>query len=94
MATGAGEPLVGTRADAVDTLAVAEVAKRIDRTQQYRVIIGHCGDPEAGQALLQAFTALVPCVQAWCVESGPAIGAHAGPGALVISYQPVIPESV
>jgi fatty acid-binding protein DegV len=36
----------------------------------------------------------VPCVQAWCVESGPAIGAHAGPGALVISYQPVIPESV
>jgi len=28
------------------------------------------------------------------VESGPAIGAHAGPGALVISYQPVIPESV
>ena len=70
------------------------VAKRIDRAQQYRAIIGHCGDPEAGQALLQAFTALVPCVQAWCVESGPAIGAHAGPGALVISYQPVIPESV
>jgi DegV family protein with EDD domain len=70
------------------------VAKRIDRTQQYRAIIGHCGDPEAGQALLQAFTALVPCTQAWCVESGPAIGAHAGPGALVISYQPVVTETV
>lgn len=70
------------------------VAKRIDHTQRYRAIIGHCGDAEAGQALLKAFTALVPCTQAWCVESGPAIGAHAGPGALVISYQPVIPESV
>ncbi|MFY8206375.1 MAG: DegV family protein [Arenimonas sp.] len=70
------------------------VAKRIDCTQQYRAIIGHCGDAEAGQALLQAFTALVPCAQAWCVESGPAIGAHAGPGALVISYQPVLKESV
>jgi DegV family protein with EDD domain len=71
---------------------VRHVAKRIDRTQQYRAIIGHCGDPEAGQALLQAFTALVPCTQAWCVETGPAIGAHAGPGALVISYQPVALE--
>ena len=65
------------------------VAKRIDRSKRYRAIIGHCDDLAAGQALLKEFTARVDCEQAWCVETGPAVGAHAGPGALVISLQPV-----
>lgn len=65
------------------------VAKRVDQSQTYRVIIGHCDDLEAGQRLLQVFTGLIRCEQAWCVQTGPAVGAHAGPGALVISLQPV-----
>jgi len=65
------------------------VAQRIDGTRRYRVIVGHCDDLEAGQALLREFTGLIDCAQAWCVETGPAVGAHAGPGALVISLQPV-----
>jgi len=65
------------------------VAQRIDRSRRYRVIIGHCDDLEAGQALLREFTGQIDCAQAWCVETGPAVGAHAGPGALVISLQPL-----
>jgi fatty acid-binding protein DegV len=53
------------------------------------VIIGHCGDLQAGQLLQEEFTRLVPCAQSWCVETGPAVGAHAGPGALVVALQPV-----
>jgi fatty acid-binding protein DegV len=29
------------------------------------------------------------CRESWLVETGPAVGAHAGPGALVVSLQPV-----
>jgi uncharacterized protein len=57
------------------------------------VIIGHCGDLQAGQLLQEEFSRLVPCAQSWCVETGPAIGAHAGPGALVIALQPVTTAS-
>ena len=69
------------------------VVKRIDRNTSYRVIIGHCGDPQAGQLLQEEFARLVPGAQSWCVETGPAIGAHAGPGALVIALQPVTAAS-
>lgn len=69
------------------------VAKRVDRSASYRVIIGHCGDLQAGQLLQEEFTRLVPCEQSWCVETGPAIGAHAGPGALVVALQPVPPDA-
>ncbi len=69
------------------------VAKHIDLSQRYRVIIGHCDDLASGQLLLQEFCALINCEQAWCVETGPAVGAHAGPGALVISFQPVLEEA-
>ena len=66
------------------------VAKHIDLSQRYRVIIGHCDDLAGGQLLQQEFCALVNCEQSWCVETGPAVGAHAGPGALVISLQPIL----
>jgi DegV family protein with EDD domain len=66
------------------------VAKHIDLKLRYRIIIGHCGDQVAGQLLLKEFCALVNCEQSWCVETGPAVGAHAGPGALVISLQPIL----
>jgi DegV family protein with EDD domain len=67
----------------------AYVAKRLDCNQHYRTIVGHCGDEAAGQKLLAEFTGLVDCSEAWCVETGSAIGAHGGPGCLVVSVQPV-----
>lgn len=67
----------------------AYVAKRLDRSQRYRAIIGHCGDAGAGQRLLQEFRQRVDCAESWCVETGSAVGAHGGPGCLVISVQPL-----
>ena len=41
------------------------------------------------KSLLQQLRNLLDCQDAWLVETGPAIGAHAGPGALVVSMLPV-----
>jgi uncharacterized protein len=68
------------------------VIKQIDQAQRWRLIVGHCGAEEEGQELLQAMKAKMDWDQAWCVETGPAVGAHAGPGALVISIQPVLED--
>ena len=54
------------------------------------MIVGHCDAAEEGEALLAELKKLIPLQDAWCVETGPAVGAHAGPGALVISLQPVL----
>jgi DegV family protein with EDD domain len=67
----------------------AYVARRLDHDRRWRVIVGHCDAHADGAAALQAMRALLDCDQAWLVETGPAIGAHAGPGALVISVQEV-----
>ncbi len=67
----------------------AYVARRLDRSLRWRVIVGHCDAHADGAAALQAMRALLDCEQAWLVETGPAIGAHAGPGALVISVQAI-----
>ena len=67
----------------------AYVGKRVDRHLRWRLIVGHCDAAEAGSTVLATLRALIDCQQAWLVETGPAIGAHAGPGALVISLQPV-----
>ena len=67
----------------------AYVARRLDQTQRWRVIVGHCDAHADGVAALQAMRALIDCEQGWLVETGPAVGAHAGPGALVISVQAI-----
>ena len=67
------------------------VAKRVDRGLRWRVIVGHCDAAADGEALLQAVRGLLDCHEAWLVETGPAIGAHAGPNTLVLSLQPVAP---
>ena len=64
------------------------VAKRLDRSLRWRVIVGHCDAHADGELLLGKLQELLDCQDAWLVETGPAVGAHAGPGALVISVQP------
>lgn len=69
----------------------AYVAKRLPRASRWRLIVGHCDSAEDGQRLLDNLLARLDVAQGWLVETGPAIGAHAGPGALVVSVQPVSP---
>lgn len=67
----------------------AYVARRVDRNKRWRLIVGHCDARADGEALRAALMTRLQCQDAWLVDTGPAIGAHAGPGALVISLQPV-----
>lgn len=64
------------------------VARRLPKAR-WRLIVGHCDSAADGQALLDALRARLDCAEGWLVETGPAVGAHAGPGALVVSVQPV-----
>lgn len=65
------------------------IAKRVTPGQRWRVIVGHCDSAADGEALRLALLDLLDCDGSWLVETGPAVGAHAGPGALVVSLQPV-----
>ena len=65
------------------------VARRVQPGQRYRVIVGHCDALADGELLLSRLKSLIDCQDAWLAQTGPAVGAHAGPGALVISLQPV-----
>lgn len=64
------------------------VARRLNPARRYRLIVGHCdcaGDAERVQASLLAQVRGIDRI--WLVETGVAIGAHAGPGSLVIGVQ-------
>ena len=67
----------------------AYVAKRVDRGARWRLMVGHCDALADGETLLAALRARLPLTDSWLVETGPAVGAHAGPGTLVVSLQPV-----
>ena len=67
----------------------AYVARRLPRGQRWRVMVGHCDCADDGAALLTALRERLDCVDAWLVEAGPAVGAHAGPQTLVVAAQPV-----
>ncbi len=70
----------------------AYVAKRagkaLGKHTRLRAIIGHCDAREDGERLLAALRGRLDLVDAHLVETGPAIGAHAGRRTLVASLQP------
>ncbi|TNJ33893.1 DegV family protein [Arenimonas terrae] len=66
----------------------AYVAKRVDRGARWRLMVGHCDALADGETLLAALRARLDLADSWLVETGPAVGAHAGPGTLVVSLQP------
>ena len=87
---GVGGVLLG-KSDMVGKFA-RFVLKRLDRRRAWRLIVAHGNSPEAGAALREALVAGLPDVQAsWLVELGPALGVHAGPGALVVGAQEYTP---
>jgi DegV family protein with EDD domain len=70
----------------------AAVARGLDRDRAYRVIVGHCDAAEDAETLSQALRARIPRIdRIWTIEAGSAIGAHAGPGSLLVGLLPVEP---
>ena len=67
----------------------AYVAKHVPDGPRWRLIVGHCDAADDGAAVLATLRMHLPVDEAWLVETGPAVGAHAGPGALVACLQPV-----
>ena len=64
------------------------IARRLDPARRYRLIVGHCdcaGDAERVRDTLIERVRGIDRI--WLVETGIAIGTHAGPGSLVIGVQ-------
>ncbi|KRD77296.1 DegV family protein [Lysobacter sp. Root983] len=64
------------------------VALRLPRNASWRAIVGHCDAYDDGARLLECLRRRIDLAEAHLVETGPAIGAHAGRGALLVSVQP------
>ncbi|MET0717403.1 MAG: DegV family protein [Pseudoxanthomonas sp.] len=66
----------------------ARVARKLPAGNRWRVIVGHCDAPEEGGRLLAALQERIDISESFVVETGAAIGAHAGRGALIVAVQP------
>lgn len=64
------------------------LAKRVLKAAGWRLIVGHADARADGERLFAALHERLPVVAGHLVEVGPAIGAHAGPGTLVVGLQP------
>lgn len=70
----------------------SRVARGFKAAARVRAIVGHCDALDAGErALARLLTELPQLEQAHLVAAGTAIGAHAGPGSLVIGLQALPP---
>lgn len=75
------------RRNAADAFA-RYLAKRVPKAIGWRLIVGHADARVDGERLFAALHERLPVVAGHLVEVGPAIGAHAGPGTLVVGLQP------
>jgi len=65
------------------------IARRLDHAQRWRIIVGHCDNAREAKACIDGLRALLPHIESlWEAEAGTAIGAHAGPGAVIVGAQP------
>lgn len=66
----------------------AVVAGRARGARRWRAIVGHCDAPDQAASLAGALRERIAGMETvWVTENGPAIGAHAGPGTLVVGLQ-------
>ena len=66
----------------------ATVARRIPAHGACRAVVGHCDASEDAAQLAAVLRDVLPQLgKVWVVETGPAIGVHAGPGSLVVGLQ-------
>lgn len=66
------------------------IARRLPSAAGWRIMVGHCDARDDAAQLLAALRELLPTSNCWITETGPAIGAHAGPGTLVVGLQAVL----
>lgn len=64
------------------------IARRVPRGARWRLVVGHADAGPDGERLVAALRARLPVDEANLVEVGPAVGAHAGPGTVVVGLQP------
>ena len=76
-----------TRRDAPEAFA-RYVARRVPKAESWRLVVGHSDAQVDGERLLAALRGLLVIEEAHLVGVGPAVGAHAGPGTLVVGLQP------
>ncbi|MCB1627204.1 MAG: DegV family EDD domain-containing protein [Xanthomonadales bacterium] len=78
---------LGTREQAAGRF-VRRIAHAWRGTDHVRAIVAHCdAEAEARQALAALRGEIPGLSGAWIVECGPALGAHAGPGSIVVGLQ-------
>ncbi len=66
----------------------AWLGRRCRGDARWRINIGHCDDPGGASQLAEALRSHIPSIDAcWTGDAGTAIGAHAGPGALIVGVQ-------
>jgi DegV family protein with EDD domain len=64
------------------------IARRLDPKLRWRIIVGHCDCADDAERLRIELQRLLPTLDAiWVMEAGAGIGAHAGPGSLVLGVQ-------
>ncbi len=64
------------------------VARQLSPGTACRAIVGHCDASDDAATLAAALRERLPgLTKLWVVETGPAIGVHAGPGSLVVGLQ-------
>jgi DegV family protein with EDD domain len=87
---GIGGALFG-RDDLPERFA-AVLARRLDPSKRWRLLVSHCDCEADGERLRRALRARVSQVEVdWLIETGSGIGAHAGPGSLVVGVQEAVP---
>ncbi len=64
------------------------IAKRAPKVAGWRLIVGHSDALADGERLFAALHERLPIVIGYITDVGPAVGAHAGPGTLVVGLQP------
>jgi DegV family protein with EDD domain len=86
----AGGLFAKARAPEVFAGYVAKRARRAMRPHavHWRAIIGHCDAGADGHRCLERLRQQLDLVEAHLVDTGPALGAHAGQGTLVVALQP------
>ena len=71
------------------------IARQLDPARRYRLMVGHFDCAGEAERVRSALLASVRGVdRLWLVETSVAIGAHAGPGSLVLGVQDYEPPSL
>ncbi|MFO0447081.1 MAG: DegV family protein, partial [Pseudomonadota bacterium] len=64
------------------------VRRRLDPAKRYRLLVGHANAPDEGERLREEIVAgLANVERSWVLPLGTALGAHGGPGMLVVGWQ-------